>query len=244
MSIERPDNIDVFETRDGSRTLVDRDRDAHYSSTHGAEDESQHVFLRGTRLTERSGEWRVLELGFGAGINFVQTAKAVFEAGQSLEYHAVEYAPVEADLVDFHDGEAGEMVRRALDGLDLEAPTSVEIKSADGSIRLTLHPIEWRTLDLEGFDADSVYFDPFGPREEPDSWELPCFEVARCYMHDTAILGTYSAATRVKEAMFRSGLAVATAPGAGPKREITFASPTSKPLAPYTLLSAEDYIDS
>lgn len=244
MSIERPDNVDVFETRDGSRTLVDRDREAHYSSTHGAEDESRHIYIRGTRVIERPSPWRVLELGFGAGVNFVQTARAARERGYALDYHAVEYAPVDPDLVTFHDGEPGDLVRRALEAIDLETPSPVEVTDSTGDIGLVLHPVEWCSLDLEDFEADAVYFDPFGPRKEPDSWRTACFHVAREHMQSDAVLGTYSAATRVKRAMFHAGLAVASAPGPGPKREITFASPSREPLASYELLSDDDYLDS
>jgi len=238
----RPDDIEVVETRDGSSTLFDRERDVHYSSLHGAVDESRHIFVRGTDLADRPPPWRVLELGFGAGINFVQTVRALDEDAR-LTYRAVDYAPVSPDLLEFHVGEAGEMVRSALDQIEPEAPAPVRVEDVTGHIELHVHPIEWRSLDLPDFRADAVFYDPFGPESEPDSWRRPCFEVAREHMRGDALLGTYSAATRVKRAMFAAGLAVATADGPGPKREITFAARDPDALSDYELLERRDYLE-
>ena len=243
--VYRPDALEIVETGDGSRTLFDPDRDVHYSSLHGAHDESRHIFIDGTKLTHRDSPWHVLELGFGAGINFVQTAAALDEqlpAG-SLVYHAVDYAPVAADRVDFHDGRAGELVSRVLESVDVDCPSRVSASSSDGALTLHLHPLPWSQLELsEGF-ADAVFYDPFGPKSEPDSWTPHCFEVARRHMGGSALLGTYSAATRVKRAMFRADLHVASAPGPGPKREITFASRDPDQLRDYELLDPSDYLD-
>ncbi len=244
----RPDQLDVVETRDGSHTLFDHERDVHYSSLHGAVDESRHIFVHGTGLNDRPPPWRVLELGFGAGINFVQTLRAFrerFEPGETarLDYRAVDYAPVAAEVVDFHDGEAGEMVREALGQIDPETPRAVRVEDRTARVQLTVHPTDWRTLELADFRADALFYDPFGPKREPDSWTTECFEVARAHLRPDARLGTYSAATRVKRAMFEADLAVATADGPGPKHEITFAARHSETLEPYELLDRRDYLD-
>jgi tRNA U34 5-methylaminomethyl-2-thiouridine-forming methyltransferase MnmC len=250
-SVDRPEAIESVRTRDGSFTLFDRRRDVHYSSMHGAEDESRHIFVEGTGLADRPPPWQVLELGFGAGINFVQTARAYRRvAGPSsgdLVYHSVDYAPVGPESVDFHGGEPGEMVRRALAAVSVDEPEPVAIDSDDDSIHLVLHPTPWLELDLPDLRADAVFFDPFGPKNEPDSWQAPCFEVARRHMTDEALLGTYSAASTVKRAMFRAGFAVASAPGPGPKREITYAAASNDRLRAVLddpeLLSADRYLD-
>ena len=234
----RPEDVEVVETGDGSATLFDREREVHYSSLHGAIDESRHIFIDGTGLTDRPPPWRVLELGFGAGINFVQAVRALDERHDEarLSYRAVDYAPVSPDLLDFHEGPAGRMVREALGAIDPDTPSAVRVEDETGRIELHLHPIDWIDLDLEGFRADAVFFDPFGPKSEPDSWRAECFEVARRHMTTDALLGTYSAAGRVKRAMADAGLEVASAGGPGPKREITFAARAREPLSDYELL--------
>lgn len=241
----RPQSIEIVETRDGSRTLYDRERDVHYSSLHGAKDESRHIFVEGTGIAGHSGSWRILELGFGAGINFVETCRRFLDENPpgSLVYHSVDYAPVSASDVSFHDGPLGELVRDVLGRADARNRSTVERAARDGRIRLHLHPIDWRSLALEDFRADAIYYDPFGPKDEPNSWTPECFRIARRHIREEGVLGTYSAASGVKRAMFRAGFSVASAPGPGPKREITFASLDEKTLEQWELLDRGRYLD-
>jgi tRNA U34 5-methylaminomethyl-2-thiouridine-forming methyltransferase MnmC len=238
---ERPNDIDIVETGDGSKTLHDRDRDLHYRSTHGARQESNHVFVQGTGLAEVTPPWTVLELGFGAAVNFTGTVSTLPPDGR-LTYHAVEYAPVEPEYVGFHRGLGGDMAEEALRGVRL-GDEEVIVVSEDRRVELHLHLVEWTHFDVDDLAADAVYFDPFGPRSEPASWTARCFDVAREHMRPDAVLGTYSAASDVKRAMFEAGLHVATAPGPGRKREVTFASPSREALQSYELLSRDRYLD-
>ncbi|MFP4598871.1 MAG: tRNA (5-methylaminomethyl-2-thiouridine)(34)-methyltransferase MnmD [Persicimonas sp.] len=234
--LHNPNDITVVDTRDGSKTLYDKDKQVHYRSVWGARRESRYVFVEGSGLTRRPAPWRVLELGFGAAVNFTQTVEACLRTpGATLDYHAVEYAPVEPSLLEFHRTEAGDIARRALAQLgETGEPTAVEpallqpasVEGCDGRVRLNLYPTRWLDLSARDLLADAIYYDPFGPRSEPDSWSTECFEVAARHMAPHAILATYSAATHVKRAIFAAGLVAATAPGPGRKREITFAAHT------------------
>jgi tRNA U34 5-methylaminomethyl-2-thiouridine-forming methyltransferase MnmC len=244
------DSIEPFETRDGSYSLIDRDRDLHYSSTPGAADEARHVFVAGTQLVESAsgGETgRVLEFGFGGGVNFVQAVRALrdAEAVDHLIYHAVEYRPVAGNTVEFHSGQTGEMVREALDRARVSDGDAVDLEAnMDGelNVELHLHPIRWRELQLSGFEADSIFFDPFGPRSQPEAWETEAFEIARQYIGPAGRLATYSAASDVKRALFEAGFHVASAPGAGPKREMTVASPSQTALGELDQLDRSNYL--
>lgn len=237
--------VEVVETNDGSKSLYDSKRQLHYRSRWGARAESRHVFVEGTGITSSASPWRVLELGFGAAINFGQTVAALCEGdGGRLEYHAVEYALVAPNDLSFHAGVAGRVARRALKRVG-RGDGPVRVEELEGRVVLWLHPIDWLDFDRPELSADAVYFDPFGPKSEPESWTADCFATARRHMAPKAVLGTYSAATAVKRAMFAADLEVATAPGPGPKREITFASPSRERLEARTdieLLDRQDYL--
>lgn len=219
------EHIEVVETRDGSKTLYDRQRNLHYRSVWGAAREARYVFLEGTGLVDRPGPWTVLELGFGAAVNFCQTVEACLAREEiRLDYHAVEYAPVDSDKLAFQPGEAGRMAREALATLADVPGEPARVTGADGRVSLTVYPTRWREFDAPELRADAVYYDPFGPRREPESWSVECIEVARRHMADHAVLATYSAASQVKRTLFAAGLHVGTAPGLGAKREVTFAA--------------------
>ncbi|MCK6511523.1 tRNA (5-methylaminomethyl-2-thiouridine)(34)-methyltransferase MnmD [Myxococcota bacterium] len=93
MKTKRP-LVGLVETGDGSWSLYHEELGVHYRSQHGAFTESRHVFLEGCRLASRGGVWRVLELGFGGGINFLHTAAMARACGASLEYRTIDWAPV------------------------------------------------------------------------------------------------------------------------------------------------------
>ena len=81
-------------TRDGSATLYSARYGQPYASEHGALSGAKRVFLEGSRVGQRlaRGETvRVLEVGFGTGLNFFVTAAACLEGSARLEYTAREH---------------------------------------------------------------------------------------------------------------------------------------------------------
>jgi tRNA U34 5-methylaminomethyl-2-thiouridine-forming methyltransferase MnmC len=154
----------------------------------------------------------VVELGFGAGTNFETVVQKAAESQVRVDYWAVERAPVPAELV-CADGRAARIAREALSRASTgEGPI---VTAGGGEITLHLVVGDWIGAPLPG-DADAVFFDPFAPTVEPDSW---------------TVLATYSAATDVREAMTEAGLAVASLPGPGAKREVTVAALSHEPIA-------------
>lgn len=241
-------HIEIVETRDGSKTLYDREKQVHYRNMSGARTESRCVFVEGSGLVARAAPWRILELGFGAAVNFTQTLEA-FEthraAGGRIEYHAVEYAAVAPEHLEFHDSEAGELARRALEQLQVDDGVA-RVTSDDGLVGLHVHPVQWLDFEVPEFDAHAVFYDPFGPRSEPESWTRECFENARRHIAADGVLATYSAATHVKRKLFEAGFWVASAPAPGRKREVTFASAdraTLESRGGVELLSREKYLE-
>ncbi len=244
---DRLEEVVVYETDDGSMTLHDRERNIHYRSYHGAISESRHVFLGATGITEVRGTWRVAELGFGAAVNFRQTVEAFrqSEGAESLRYHSVDWRPVTASHLEFHEGEAGEMAREAVRRVhDHEGSDRVCITSDDGAIELWLYAQPFEEVDLSAVEAQAFYQDPFAKRVNPEGWSVESFGKARQAMDKRGRLATYSAATSVKRALFKAGFSVATAPGPGRKREMTVASPSREVLeeAGLEILSRDKYV--
>jgi len=84
-------------TKDGSSTLFSTVYGQTFHSIHGALTESRHVFLdssgTATRLRERQ-KTDILEIGLGAGLNFLLTADLALKHGTQLNYTAFEFAPL------------------------------------------------------------------------------------------------------------------------------------------------------
>ncbi len=204
-----------IDTPDGSQTLVDDETGLTFRSRHGARTESQHVFVDGAQWPRAPGaRWTVLEVGLGPGTNLVCTHRAAVACGAVLDYVAVERAPLPEAV--FATGPAGALwpwVARAL---------AVPGHAAEAAgHRLTVHVDDVAGLDLGAERFDAVYFDPFGPRDQPASWTAPVLAQVAAALRPQGRLLTYAASRAVKDGLRAAGLTVRSRPGAGGKRECT-----------------------
>ncbi len=90
-------------TNDGSHTLHSERYGQTYHSTFGAVTEAQHVFLNAAGVNERlqlGKPTRILEIGFGLGLNALLSLEQACQCKTHLEYHAYEHALVPAAAIE------------------------------------------------------------------------------------------------------------------------------------------------
>jgi tRNA 5-methylaminomethyl-2-thiouridine biosynthesis bifunctional protein len=252
-----------IQTGDGSYTFYNVTENIYFRSLQGARSEALYVFVAGARLPERGGDWSVLELGLGPGMNFLVTAQAFLarpEAG-TLRYHVVENAPLAPEKLGqlaylnwFKYPPVYELLQEALSQAVqavtvphvLEshmAPIQLRWQIREQVIELVLYPCAWELVLLPGeLSFDAVYHDPFGPAANPECWGQPCFAWERAHLSETGLITTYGASTAMRKAMAQAGLYLASCKGSGNKREMTLAARNSEALSGYTLLSQEKYL--
>lgn len=231
-----PARIERVTTEDGSTTLYDPTLGVHYRSIWGARTESRSVFIDGARLSDRPGPWHIIELGFGGATTFEQAVLAARDAGVTLHYHSLEREPLPPMLLADRTGEAGAMARRALMQAHDDRKGTVEVRSDDEQILLTLHRSDWAALPALRVEADAIFHDPFDPAINPESWTEHCFRWHAQHMRPDAVLATYGASGAARRAMQAAGLHVAALPGVGRKREISIAALTPAAIAHGQLL--------
>lgn len=218
------EDLERIITEDGSVTYRLRERDITYRSRFGALEESRRVFLDPSGVRDRMASpqpWKIVELGFGVGTNFRNTATFAIEAGLPLLYLAAEHAPIPPDAIEGeHDSD--EMAREALE----MAREHGHARITRGDITLVIRVSEWLdiTPDVEPdfIDCDAVYYDPFGPRDDVESWSPEHLAHAANWLGETGRLMTYSVAGKVRRGLRAAGLWVATLPG-HIKREVLVA---------------------
>jgi tRNA U34 5-methylaminomethyl-2-thiouridine-forming methyltransferase MnmC len=85
-------------TEDGSHTLFSEMAGQTYHSSHGAVQESRHIFIDAALAKAQNdmGNARlsVLEIGFGTGLNALLTAQWARENGVKIEYTTIELYPL------------------------------------------------------------------------------------------------------------------------------------------------------
>lgn len=90
----------LTETSDGSMTLRLEAMDETYHSTHGALTEAEHVYIKNGFDLYDKPELRILEIGFGTGLNAIVTLNA-FQKQQKIKrvsYTSLEKYPVNDEI--------------------------------------------------------------------------------------------------------------------------------------------------
>jgi len=205
----------LVETADGSLTaLSDRYKD-HYHSLDGAVSQARELYLRASGTAEHPAP-RVLELGFGLGVNFFTTLNDACQRGAFLEYMALEREPADPDvLAAALDRFAGPVLDRLLASWG----GSLEIRGDCFRLRVLItDAINWQPLQNW---ASAVYYDPFNPKTNPDAWRP---EIISRFYQATApggVLVTYSVASAVRKALAQAGYKVSKIEARGKKRHWT-----------------------
>ena len=215
--------IELTPTDDGSPTLYLPALDEHYHSTKGAVTESRHVYLQSglihrlTATQKSQKELRILEIGFGTGLNAALTAEVCRSSNRPIRYISLEKNPLDEAIVSQLD--FGPDIDRSVFNTIHSSPWNTPVEILPG---LTL---EKRTddflHDLLPSDIDVVFMDAFGPDKQPEMWTTEALRRLVDTMAPGAELTTYSAKGVIRRTFKALGLTVERLPGPpGGKREI------------------------
>ncbi|MDR3705445.1 MAG: tRNA (5-methylaminomethyl-2-thiouridine)(34)-methyltransferase MnmD [Paludibacteraceae bacterium] len=209
--------MELLQTEDGSHTLYAPLIDETYHSTHGAINESLHVFMRAGFEQTSKEDLRVLEVGFGTGLNAYLTALASVSK-TVVHYASVEKYPLPQELWQSVNYPAMYGQDQSLFERLHTSPWNIETKLTP---TFYLYKIEGDFSSLflqEQFDL--IFYDAFSPEKQPELWSESIFE--KLYIHTKAsgILTTYCAKGSVRRAMQHAGYEVERIPGPAGKREM------------------------
>ncbi len=200
-----------------------------YRSELGGLAQAREVFLHGCGLPAAwadQPQWRILETGFGLGLNFLvtwQAWKADPQRPRLLHFVSCEIHP--ASAADMLRGAAAhpelmplaQQLQRQMWGL---LPGFHRLVFEEGQVLLTLCIGEARAMLREQlFEADSVYLDGFSPAKNPGIWDIHTLKaVARCCRRGTRI-ASWTVARVVLDGLAQCGFEVRKTSGLAPKRD-------------------------
>ena len=202
--------------------------DRHHSENGGL-DQAHQVFLHGCGLPAAwagQAQWRILETGFGFGLNFLVTWAAWRTDAQRprlLHFISTEAWPVSAaDLLRAASAhpELAPLAQELHDQFWGLLPGVHRLTFDAGRVMLTLCIGDAQTvLRQQEWTVDSVYLDGFSPQRNPELWNLHTLKaVARCCRRGTR-LATWTIARAVRDALTQCGFHVENVPGVPPKRD-------------------------
>lgn len=214
----------IEKTEDGSATLYVPELDEHYHSVKGALTESEHIFIRMGLEESAAAQPKVLEIGFGTGLNALLTQQEAEEKKRPVHYWGIELYPLEWETIDalhYTDNQLYQTIH--------QVPWNTDI-TISPYFTLTKIEDDFTSLDYSRLPkVDVIYFDAFAPEKQPGIWTEDLFRTLFNQLNEGGILTTYCAKGAVRRMMQQTGFTVERIPGPpGGKREILRARKITK----------------
>jgi tRNA U34 5-methylaminomethyl-2-thiouridine-forming methyltransferase MnmC len=206
-------------TEDGSHTMFVHGLDESYHSTHGALQESMHVFIKQGLLTVKEPSVNILELGFGTGLNALLTLAESISLNLDINYHAVEKYPLkESEYKLLNYEKVVEHIPKGTLHRMHSCPWGEDVQISD-HFTLYKEEADFRSMNLPP-KVNLVYFDAFSPDKQPELWTGDIFDSVSQVTDTGAILVTYSSKGKVRRALNSCGFDVSKVAGPPGKIEM------------------------
>ncbi|UIR56297.1 tRNA (5-methylaminomethyl-2-thiouridine)(34)-methyltransferase MnmD [Sphingobacterium sp. SRCM116780] len=215
--------MEFIMTRDGSKTLFNEQIGECYHSKHGAVQESKHVFIK-MGLDHffhqyDQDEIAILEIGFGTGLNFIQTLAYTNDQKIQIDYLGIEGFPLSLETVQKTGYDDFISRDNWNDYISNYQQAFKEDTSINAKVKLHID----HTL-LMDFDSDKrfdiVYFDAFATIHQPEMWSDEALAHVAKFMKSGAVFVTYAITGNLKRSMKALGFQIEKVPGAPGKREM------------------------
>jgi tRNA U34 5-methylaminomethyl-2-thiouridine-forming methyltransferase MnmC len=213
---------EIIVTKDGSHSLLNTDLNETYHSVHGALNESVHVFIKqGLEhflASAATPEVKILEIGFGTGLNALLSLRFSGQADVNIEYTSLEAFPLDKNIwsrLNYADTLSLQEDFNRLHRAPWGERTNISEKFVLVKQQTTLQQIA-----LPESMYDVIYFDAFAPNKQPEMWTLEMLDKVAQAMKPCAVFVTYCAKGQLKRDLKSIGLIVETLPGPPGKKEM------------------------
>ena len=239
-----PQGYEWKQTDDGSWSLYSLHFQEATHSSAGAWTETIVRYLVGCGIKESmssqdAGGINVLEVGVGTGTGLVAllqlfknapTNKKLSYLGLELDENLILWMQnnietlVPSKFGPFDLGPIKEL-KKENEGFPMTSyrfnNDAITLEILVGDAKLTLPT--WQSRNESKFDA--IFQDAFSPKNNPDLWDEDWFSCLKSCCSGNGILSTFSAASKVKQALESSGWSIFEGPKFGNKRGSTLARP-------------------
>jgi tRNA U34 5-methylaminomethyl-2-thiouridine-forming methyltransferase MnmC len=212
----------IITTHDGSHSLLNPELNETYHSVHGARQESLHVFIKHglehVVQQQNKAHVKILEIGFGTGLNALLTAEYAAANNLTIEYTTLEAFPVNESIWQQLNYAQHESEQKTFYNLHhaawnewTEPVKGFMLKKVNATLQLV-------SLDRTYFDL--IYFDAFAPNKQPEMWELPMLKKTVEALNDQGVFVTYCAKGQLKRDLISLHMNVESLQGPPGKREM------------------------
>jgi tRNA U34 5-methylaminomethyl-2-thiouridine-forming methyltransferase MnmC len=215
--------LKIFETQDGSSSVLSEQFGVSYHSKYGAVQESRHVFIEAGLFYKAIAQksLKILEIGLGTGLNVFLTYLEAERLGLAIDFTTVEKYPLSAEV-------AGQLNYPSLLQPEGGAAVFQQIHALPWGEKLPISPFFSLEKLQQPFEElslppqfDLVYFDAFSPDVQPGLWDLAFTQTMFNALKPGGALVTYCAKGAYKRALKAAGFHVEALKGPPGKREMT-----------------------
>ncbi len=181
--------------------------------------EPENRELKTTNGKRQTVNVKLLEIGFGTGLNAWLTALACAKNNLKCVYHSLETYPLPTDIT--------EQLNYSANATDAEKELFKQLHTAEWNkpvsittnFELTKHHVSLQAfVPSEMFDI--IYFDAFAPEKQPELWSEDGFQKLYDCLNLNGIIVTYSSKGDVKRLWKKIGFEVERLPGPPLKRHM------------------------
>ena len=220
-------SLKIIKTSDGSDTIYNSELNETYHSLHGSINESNTVYIQNgiNHYTKKNSKnnIKILEIGFGTGLNFLLTYVFIEKRKEKIFYHTIEPFPLNDEIIQKlnYVSEVGNQHKEIFhESHTLKFEERNEISP---NLKFLKSKVSLEKIHLNK-KYDIIFFDAFAPSKQPSIWGRKNLEKIFSYMKDGAILVTYCSNGQFKRDLKDIGFNVEVLPGAKGKKEMVRAS--------------------
>lgn len=214
-------------TKDGSYTFFSDEFQEAFHSFHGAKQEAELKFVQPTLIKEiaqHRNSIRILDICYGLGYNSAAAMEAIWQVNSQCH---IELVALEISAAVPQQAIANNLLnqwRSPIPQLLAELSQTYSVSGDFFQGSLLLGDARQTIQQLQAWQADAIFLDPFSPPKCPQLWTVEFIaQVARC-LAPQGRLATYSCAAAVRSALLLAGLKIASTRGVGRKSPGTVAA--------------------
>lgn len=208
-------------TEDGSHTFYLPGMDENYHSTHGAIQESQHVFIEAGLKQVNKNEVNILEVGFGTGLNALLTLLEAQQLNLQVRYTGIEKYPLSKEEYSHLNYASLLKTECRKEFMQMHETPWEQQENIVSNFQLIKTKEDIITCSFDPFPFfDLVYFDAFAPNKQDGVWNREIFRKIYARCNQGAIFVTYCAKGSVRRDLQDAGFTMERIPGPPGKKEM------------------------
>lgn len=213
-------------TEDGSHSLQVPDLNETYHSSHGAIQESAHVFIKNGLDhwidKNQKKQLSIFEVGFGTGLNALLTDLKAKELSAKVHYDSIELFPLSIEITSqlnfVKQLDCGSELLNKLHASKWDEITDISPNFALQKIASSIDNFTPKST------YDLIYFDAFAPSKQPEMWAYSIIEKCYTMLNPNGVFVTYSAKGQLKRDLKKAGFTVESIAGPPGKFEMVRAT--------------------